>query len=226
MDERWIATFQCRHRSLALTRAAKENQKECGLRKASILLVIFAATFASLASPRTAAAWRHVWGYGPSVYNPYGWAPAPGPFPGGGPLPGTRFSIPPGASLSYYDPGSGTTYCWSQSMGFYFPCGYSASAPYAVGPPPPIPPAVPPPPGDQAAPYASGLLLFKLPTDAEAVVDGVPVGLSDGLGIHAVTPGRHRVVLRMSGKENEHTVTVTPHRIFTVTPTTILPTEP
>ncbi len=112
-------------------------------------------------------------------------------------------------------------------MGFYFPCGYSASAPYAVGPPPPpMPSAVPFPLGDQTAPYASGLLLFKLPADAEAAVDGVPIGLSDGLGIHAVTPGRHRVVLRVSGKENEHTVTVTPHRIFTVTPTTILPTEP
>jgi hypothetical protein len=210
--------------------AAKECRPTNGLRRAVVLLVILAATLTLLASPRTAAAWRQWWSYGPGAYNAYGWAPGPGTtlFPGGGPLPGTRFSLPPGASLSYYDPGSATTYCWSQSMGFYFPCGYSASAPYAVGPPPPpmMPSAAPLPLGDQTAPYASGLLLFKLPTDAEAAVDGVPIGLSDGLGIHAVTPGRHRIVLRVSGKENEHTVTVTPHRIFTVTPTTILPTEP
>ena len=210
-------------------RAAKECRPTDGLRRAVVLLVILAATLALLASPRTAAAWRQWWSRGPGAYNTFGWAPGPGTtlFPRRrAPPPEPASRSPPGASLSYYDPGSGTTHCWSQSMGFYFPCGYSASAPYAVGPPPPPMPSAVPFPGDQTAPYASGLLLFKLPTDAEAAVDGVPIDLSDGLGIHAVTPGRHRVVLRVSGKENEHTVTVAPHRIFTVTPTTILPTEP
>jgi hypothetical protein len=80
--------------------------------------------------------------------------------------------------------------------------------------------------GNQAAPPASGVFLFRLPPGAEAAVNGVPIGLSEGLGIQAVTPGQHRVVLQVSGKETEHTVNVPPHRIFTITPTTVVPTEP
>jgi hypothetical protein len=57
-------------------------------------------------------------------------------------------------------------------------------------------------------------------------VDGVPVGLSQGLGITSVTPGQHRVVVRASGTETERTVAVSPHAIFTVTPTAIVPTAP
>ncbi len=73
---------------------------------------------------------------------------------------------------------------------------------------------------------ASGVLLFKLPQDAEAAVDGVPIGLSDGLGITSVSPGRHRVVLQVSGREIEHTVDVGSHRIVTITPGAVVPTEP
>ena len=129
--------------------------------------------------------------------------------------------------MSYSDPGSGTTYCWSQSKGYYYLCGYySPSAPYPVGAVAPMPPGAALPYGNQAAPPASGVFLFRLPPGAEVAVDGVPIGLSGGLGIHAVAPGRHRVVLQVSGKETEHTVNVSPHRIFTITPTTVVPTEP
>jgi hypothetical protein len=65
-----------------------------------------------------------------------------------------------------------------------------------------------------------------LPHDAQATIDGVPIGLSDGVGIHALAPGPHRVVLHVSGKESAHTVTVRSHRIFTVTPAGIVSTEP
>ncbi|MGH7361809.1 MAG: hypothetical protein ACREJI_09380 [Candidatus Methylomirabilales bacterium] len=57
-------------------------------------------------------------------------------------------------------------------------------------------------------------------------MDGVPVGLSGGLGIAAVTPGRHRVIVRAAGKETEHAVTVNPRAILTVTLTAIVPTDP
>jgi hypothetical protein len=70
------------------------------------------------------------------------------------------------------------------------------------------------------------VLLFKLPQDGEATLNGVPVGLSAGLGIAAVPPGRHRVLVRSSGKETEHEVTVASRAIFTVTPTAIVPTGP
>jgi hypothetical protein len=70
------------------------------------------------------------------------------------------------------------------------------------------------------------VLIFRLQQDAEAAVDDVPVGLSEGLGITSVIPGRHRVVVRASGAQTEHTVTVNPHAIFTVTPTAIIPTAP
>jgi hypothetical protein len=68
--------------------------------------------------------------------------------------------------------------------------------------------------------------VFRLPQDAEAAVDGVPVGLSGGLGILSVPKGRYRVVVRVSGAETEQDVTVNPHAIFIVTPTAIVPTAP
>ncbi|HYL81828.1 MAG TPA: hypothetical protein VEU07_13500 [Candidatus Acidoferrum sp.] len=57
-------------------------------------------------------------------------------------------------------------------------------------------------------------------------MDSVPIGLSDGLGILSVTPGRHQVVLRVAGKDTEHTVSVGTHKILTITPTSIVATEP
>jgi len=147
-------------------------------------------------------------------------------FPGVRPLPGYRFAFPPGAPLSYSDPSSGTTYCLSQPTGFYYECGYSPASSYPVGPVPPLPPGVAPPPPDYAAPQASGILLFRLPEGAEVVVDDVPIHLSGGLAITAVAPGRHRVVLRVSGKDTEHSVSVGPHKILTVTPASIVATEP
>jgi hypothetical protein len=141
-------------------------------------------------------------------------------------FPDYRFAFPPGAPLSYSDPGSGITYCLSQQSGFYFECGFAPSALIPAGPVGPVPSGVAFPPGDQTVRPASAVLMFRLPQDAEAKVDGVSIGLSDGLGIIAVTPGRHQVALRVSGKETEHTVEVGPHRILTVTPTSIVATEP
>ena len=90
---------------------------------------------------------------------------------------------------------------------------------------------MPPPPyvatpSEPAAAVASGVLLFRLPRDAQAAINGVPIGLSDGIGIHSLAPGSHRVILQISGKEITHTVQVRPHRIFTVTAAGIVATEP
>jgi hypothetical protein len=73
---------------------------------------------------------------------------------------------------------------------------------------------------------ASGVLLFRLPQGAQVTIDGVPIGLSDGVGIHSLAPGTHRVVLLVSGKETAHTVHMGSHKIFTVTATGIVATEP
>jgi hypothetical protein len=73
---------------------------------------------------------------------------------------------------------------------------------------------------------ASGVLMFRMPQGSEVAVDSVPIGLSDGQGIIAVTPGRHQVVLRVGGKETEQTVTVGTHKILTITPTSVVATEP
>ncbi|HSD50683.1 MAG TPA: hypothetical protein VLG48_04690 [Candidatus Methylomirabilis sp.] len=89
-----------------------------------------------------------------------------------------------------------------------------------------MPPGALPPSGEQGVSPPSGVLLFKLPPDAEATLDGMPVDLSGGLGIVAVTPGQHRVVVRVFEKETEHAVTVHPRAIFTVTPAAIVPTGP
>jgi hypothetical protein len=73
---------------------------------------------------------------------------------------------------------------------------------------------------------ASGVLLFRLPQDAEAAVNGVPIGLSEGLGAQAVSPGQHRVVVKVSGKQTEYPVEVRSHGIYIVNPTGVLPTDP
>ncbi|HSB77486.1 MAG TPA: hypothetical protein VLM91_01765 [Candidatus Methylomirabilis sp.] len=193
-----------------------------------VLLATLAVAIAVLASPQPATAWRHGHVFvSPGAYVGYPYASSPSVlFPGVRPLPGYRFAFPPGAPLSYSDPDSGTTYCLSQPTGFYYECGYSSSAPYPVGPFPPMPPISGPPLAEQTAPPASGVLMFRLPQGSEVAVDGVPIGLSDGLGIISVTPGRHQVVLRVGGKETEHTVSVGTHRILTITPTSIVATEP
>ena len=194
------------------------------VRRPAFLLVVLGVALTVLASARPAVSgpW---WRFGPGPWVGPGQAPAPvAAFPG--PLPyGSRFYYPPGVPLSYSEPGSGTTYCLSQT-GFYYLCGYVRPAPEPVGPAYPMPPGAVPPSGEQGISPPSGVLLFKLPQDAEATLDGVPVDLSGGLGIIAVTPGRHRVVVRAFGKETEHAVTVNPRAIFTVTPTAVVATGP
>lgn len=189
------------------------------------LLAVLGLTLAVLtfARPAISGPW---WRFGPGPWAGPGRASAPvAVFPG--PLPyGSRFYYPPGIPLSYYEPESGATYCLSRPSGFYYVCGYSGPARELIEPASFMPPGAVPPRGEQALPPPSGVLLFKLPQDAEVTVNGVPVDLSGGLGIAAVTPGRHRVVVRSSGKETEHEVTVNPRAIFTVTPTAIVPTGP
>jgi len=227
MDPQDIAGSQTRSGFLPIKPGATGYRIACGVGRGAFLLATLVLTVSLLASPRSIAAWQPWWAFGPGAFVGYPGGSAPwGLFPGSGPIPGTRFSFPPGAPLSFSDPGSGTTYCWSQSNGYYYLCGYSPSAPYPAGAVPPMLPGAALPYGNQAAPPASGVFLFRLPPGAEAAVDGVPIGLSEGLGIQAVTPGQHRVVLQVSGKETEHTVHVPPHRIFTITPTTVVPTEP
>ncbi len=195
------------------------------VRRHVALLMTLGVTLAVLASPWPAAAWKG-WAFGPGAWTGLPWGPGPVTyFPA--PLPyGSRFFYPPGVPLSYYEPGSGETYCLSRPTGFYFVCGYSPPIREAAEPAYRMPPGVVPPLGEQGLPPPSGVLLFRLPQDAEAEVDGAPVGLSGGLGITSVPPGRHRVVLRVAGAETEHTVTVNPHAIFTVTPTAIVPAAP
>ena len=148
------------------------------------------------------------------------WAPSPVPY-FSAPLPyGSRFYYPPGIPLTYQEPSSGTTYCLSQQTGVYYICGYSPEATYRVLP------AALPPLGAERLPAPSGVLIFRLQQNAEAAVDGVPVGLSEGLGVTSVIPGMHRIVVRAPGAETEHTVTVNPHSIFTVTPSGVVPTAP
>lgn len=189
------------------------------------LLAVLGLTLAVLTFARLAISgpW---WRSGPGPWAGPGRSSAPvAVFPG--PLPyGSRFYYPPGIPLSYYEPESGTTYCLSRPAGFYYVCGYSRPAREPVEPASFMPPGAVPPRGEQGLPPPSGVLLFKLPQDAEATVNGVPVGLSAGLGIAAVPPGRYRVVVRASGTEIEHTITVNPHAILTVTPTSVVPAEP
>ena len=191
-----------------------------GMRTILIGLTVLTIVLAGLGAPRPAEAWRHGGGFGPSVGAP--WIGAPWVFSAPRPYLDYRYSLPPGAPLSTYDPASGTTSCYSQTTGFYYPCGYgptSAPAPPAFAPVPASAIALP------GAP-ASGLLLFRLPAGTAVMVDGVPIGLSDGLGAISIAPGPHRVLLQAAGQDTERSVTVLPSRIFTVTPTAITPNEP
>ena len=217
-----------RSRILSMTAEAVGRGATYSLRRSVILCVTLGVALAVLASPQPASAWRHGRAFvGPGAYVGSAWASSSfAVFPGVRPLPGYRFAFPPGAPLSYSDPSSGTTYCLSQPTGFYYECGYSPASSYPVGPVPPMPPGFAPSPAEYPPPQASGVLLFRLPEGAEAAVDDVPIHLSEGSAITAVAPGRHRVVLRVSGKDTEHTVSVGPHRILTVTPTSIVATEP
>lgn len=189
------------------------------------LLVLLGGVVATLALAQPTAAahgWYHYGGGGFAV--PWGSGPVFGP-PGPRSLPGYRYSYPPGSPLTFYDGGNATTYCLSQPTGYYYACGYSRPATEPVLGAPDLRPALPPAPEREPSP-PSGVLLFRLPQDAEAKVDGVPVGLSGGLGALAVTPGRHRVALRVAGTETEHAINVSPRVIFTITPTAIVPSDP
>ena len=177
-----------------------------------------------LPQPSAARDWRGVrpggWGRVPWVMAP------PAYFSFSYPYSSAPFS-PPVAPLSYSydDPNTGMTYCLSTHSGIYYMCGYSRPTSEGLelarmAPPPPAFPA------EQRFPAPSGVLLFRLPQDGEATVDGVPVGLSGGLGVTSVAPGQHQILVRASGSETEHTVTVRPHAILMVTPTAIAPTEP
>lgn len=191
----------------------------------AVLPVTFAAAVGVLAMPGPVGAWWRGPGYYPPVTAGYAGGPAPWVlFPYQRTHPSYRYSVPPGVPLSYDDPASGTTYCWSQTSGFYFACAYAAPPAVAVPPMPPPPNVAAP--SEAAAVAASGVLLFRLPRDAQAAIDGVPIGLSDGIGIHSLAPGSHRVVLQISGKEVAHTVHVRSRGIFTVTPAGIVATEP
>ena len=189
------------------------------------LLVMLGAILVVLALPRPAAAW-HGRPHGPGAWIGPSWGLAPvAPYPAALPY-GSRFYYPPGAPLSYDEPSSGTTYCLSGPTGLYYVCGYSLTTRETAEPAYWMPPAGALFLGEQRLPAPSGVLIFQLPKDAEAAVDGVPVGLSAGLGVTSVTPGQHRILVRASGADTERTVAVSPHAIFTVTPTGIVPTAP
>ncbi len=194
----------------------------------AVLLAGVVSALAAFAPPRPAAAWWHgPAAYGPRVAAGYGWSPEPWvPFPIQRPRPDYRYSVPPGAPLSYDDPASGTTYCWSRDTGFYFVCAYNPPPVVSARPVPPSPPLIAPPSAERTTPPASGVLMFQLPPGARASINGVTVGLSDGFGVHALSPGAHRVVLDVAGKETAHTVNVLSHRIFKVTAAGIVATEP
>ncbi len=184
-------------------------------------LATLGAALVVLASPGPATAWYRG-PFGPGVWAGPSWRPFPAArIPGALPY-GSRFHLPPGFPLSYNEPGSGETYCLSRPTGFYYMCGYSPPPRDSGEPAYRVPPAAVLAPGEQGLPLPSGVLLFRLPQGAEAEVDGLSVGLSEGLGITSVPPGRHRVVVRAAGAETEHTVTVGPRAIFTVTPTAVV----
>lgn len=186
-----------------------------------------AVVLAMLALPQPAVAWWDGGAIGPGVPGGYAWTPGrPIVFPFQRPHPEYRYSRPPGVPLSYDDPHSGATYCWSQTTGFYFVCAFGPPSAVSSLAPPPPPPGLAPPPREQSIPPASGVLLFRLPRDARASINGVPIGLSKGLGIHALPPGTHQVVLHVAGKDTAHTVSVLSHKIFMVTPAGVAATEP
>ena len=192
----------------------------------SILRVGLGAAIGLLAGASPAGAW-HGGPCGPPAWMGPRWAPAPVvAFLPGYPSPVHRLYHPPALPLSYFDGPSGTTYCLSQRTGLYFVCAYSRPAPDPAEVPFALAPPAPPPPGDAAAPAPSGVLLFRLPADAEASLDGEPVGLSGGLGVAAVTPGQHRLGIRSGGRQVERIITVASRAILTITSSGISPADP
>jgi len=189
-----------------------------------ILLGVLAGMGALLALPGPATAWWHGRVFirerdYPGYSAP--WAPFSSPrLP-----PGYRQGMLPGAPLSYDDPQSGKTYCWSQYASAYFVCAYAPPTPLSDALIPPMPPSVPASMGEPAGP-ASGLLMFRLPKGVEATVDGVPIDLSEGHAVQALPPGQYRVVLQASGRATEHTVNLRSHKIITVTLGGAVATEP
>ncbi len=221
MDTNRVDAPQSRHGFLRWVAGGHCSRPIAGVVRCAVL----AAALGMVMLPEPAGAWWMGPGFYPSMAA--GTAGSPPPwilFPYQRPHPGYRYSVPPGVPLSYDDPGSGTTYCWSQTSGFYFACAFAAPTAVAVAPMPPPPYAAAP--SESVAAAASGVLLFRLPRDAQAAIDGVPIGLSDGTGIHSLAPGSHRVVLQISGREVVHTVQVRSHGIFTVTPGGIVATDP
>ena len=187
--------------------------------------LILGVAVSLLVEARPAEGW-HGWAHHRHVWVRPPWAPAPFAFfPAALSVPGHRLFHPPGLPLSYQDASSGATYCLSPTTGFYFVCGYSHPArEYAERAGPPGPAGLPPA-GEEMPPPLSAVLLFRLPAGAEAAVDGEPVGLSAGLGVAAVAPGRHRVVLRIEGREADQIIVVASRAILTVTASGITPTD-
>ncbi len=173
---------------------------------------------------RPSAAWRQYPYFFPRPYlgqwQSFPWAVVPST-----PL-APRPAIPPGAPYSYRDPVDGAIYCLSESTGWYFVCSYS-SAPQAAYPYPGEPVVIMGPLSSvQPASPASGIFVFKLAPGTDAAIDGVPIGLSEGLGVTAVAPGQHQIRVDAGGQKAEYIVVVKPHGMFTITPTAVIPTEP
>ena len=185
------------------------------------LLLVCAFT---LLCARPSAAWRQSLYFYPRPYlgqwQSFPWAVVPS-----APL-APRPAVPPGAPYSYRDPADGATYCLSESTGWYFVCSYS-SAPQAAYPYPGEPVEIM---GQlsavQSSPPASGIFVFKLAPGTDAAIDGVPIGLSEGLGVTAVAPGQHQIRVEAGEQKVEYIVVVKPHGMFTITPTAVIPTEP
>jgi len=195
------------------------------VRKVAIFPVVVGFAVGLLAATGPADAWDR------SAYQPYAWhvprwAPAPFPlYPAAVPAPGYRLFYPPGLPLSYQDPASGTTYCFSPNTGFYYLCGYDSPAWQSAVPAPPPGMGGPPPAEWDLPPQPPGVLLFRLPQDAEATVDGEPVGLSGGLGAASVSPGSHHVLVRTPRQATERTITIASRAILTITPTDVTPSN-
>lgn len=186
--------------------------------------VLLGATTALLAGGIPAGAW-HGWAAGP-VWEGPPWSVPAAVVTWGRWIPAVRLIHPPGLPLSVHDPAAGTTYCLSRDAGVYFLCGISAPAPRRAGPTHPAPPPALSVPSEEPLAPASGVLLLRLPPDAEVTVDGESVGLSAGLGVVAVAPGRRRLVIRLAGRETERALTVPPRGILTITPDAVAETDP
>ncbi len=183
------------------------------MQRRSVLAPIIVLVISLLACASSASAWGG-WGVGSGGWDRPAWNPIPY---------GYHLPYPSGYPLSYTDPTSGETYCLWQRGGLYYPCGYSAFPP--TGSPSSMPPPPGPPFGSREVTPPSGVLLFQLPPDAEVTLDGAPVSLSRGLGILAVAPGQHRMILQVAGARTAHAINVNPHAILIVTPTAITPSS-